>query len=90
MLLDMARGTNGLDSDELAEKDETENQLEKLVFGDHSGFHEGLDSYKKKRIDFLGVTDGEQQATQDGSENENLEDLDDTDVREAELPVVHN
>ena len=77
----------GLDSDQSMGRDETEVELEKLVFGDDSGFHEGLKSYREANTDFRRPVDGERQRARDGLENENLENLDDADVCKVELPV---
>ena len=77
----------GLDSDEIMEKDKTEIELEKLVFGDESGFHERLKSYKDTFTDSRDLVDGDRQQVQDGLEVGNLEDLDDADVCKVELPV---
>lgn len=70
----------GLDSDEPMEKDETEIELEKLVFGDDSGFHEGLKSYKDASNHLRDLVDGDKQQVQDGLEEGILEGLDDSDV----------
>lgn len=40
--------SNGIDSDEPCGKDETEVELEKFVFGDDTGFYQGLKSYGTK------------------------------------------
>lgn len=70
----------GLDSDEPMEKDETEIELEKLVFGDDSGFHEGLKSYKDASNHLRDLVDGDKQQVQDGLEEGILEGLDDSDL----------
>ena len=72
------------DSDQPMGRDETEVELEKLVFGDDLGFYEGLKSYRETNTDFR---DGERQRARDGLEREKLENLDDADVCEVELPV---
>lgn len=38
----------GAESDSPEEKDETEQKLESLVFGDQTGFHDALKSYEQK------------------------------------------
>ncbi|KAG8532597.1 uncharacterized protein KY384_002474 [Bacidia gigantensis] len=63
----------------LLEKDETEKQLEKLVFGDHVGFHENL----KLVGDPNGLSNEEykdlvEQASVHGSDEESLGDVDDS------------
>lgn len=87
MLDEMVDDFEELDSDEPMEKDEAEIELEKLVFGDESGFHEGLKSYKDHSTDLGDLVDGDQQQVQDGLEEGNLEGLDDADVCKVELPV---
>ena len=87
MLDNMVDDFDGLDSDEPMEKDGTEIELEKLVFGDESGFHEGLKSYKDASDHLRDLVDGDQQQAQDGLEEGILKDLDDADVCNAELPV---
>ncbi len=39
---------DGFDSEDYLEKDKTELELEKLVFGDEVGFQEGLNAYERK------------------------------------------
>lgn len=75
----------GVDSDEPMGKDGTEIELEKLVFGDKSGFHEGLKSYKNPSTDLRGLVDGDQLQGQDGLDEGTLEGLDDADVCKVEL-----
>lgn len=84
---EMVDDFEGLDSDEPMEKDETETKLDKLVFGDKSGFYEGLDSYNGANDDIRGLVDGDQQHAQDGLEEGNFEGLDDADVCNVETPV---
>ena len=72
---------SGSNSDDPMEKDETELELEKLVFGDDTGFHERLKSHRQE----LGVrgqsrTAQSKQEEPDGLEEEGLEDIDDADV----------
>lgn len=70
-----------VDVDEPLAKDETEIELEKLVFGDDSGFHEGLKSYKDASTDLRGFVDGDQQQARGAlEEEERLERLNDADV----------
>lgn len=77
----------GFDSDEPMEKDGTEIELEKLVFGDKSGFLEGLKAHKDASNVLRGlVNDGRGQA-QDGLEEGDLGRLDDADVCKLELPL---
>ena len=84
---EMVDDFEGLDSDEPMEKDETEIELEKLVFGDESGFYEGLRSYNGANDDLRDLVDGDQQHAQDDLEEGNLEGLDDADVCNVEPPV---
>lgn len=73
---------NGFNSDDSIEKDKTELELEKLVFGDEAGFQEGLSTYERKyhtvENDLEGgdrLDDGQVEEDQEG-----LEGLDDADV----------
>ena len=78
----------GLDSDDRMEKDETELELEKLVFGDAAGFHEGLRSHQEDafptKLDIN--SEGEDDSAQD--EDEGLEGVDDADVCTVTMLVV--
>lgn len=71
----------GSDSDDPTEKDETEIELEKLLFGDNTGFHEGLKT--RGRAAGALVQHGNEQSqreVQDGIADEGLEGVDDADV----------
>lgn len=74
---------NGFDSDDSSEKDKTELELEKLVFGDEAGFQEGISTYERKyhtaEHDLVvgGENSDEYQVEQD---QEGLEGVDDADV----------
>ena len=84
----MASNTERLSSADSLEKDKTEVQLEKLVFGDSSGFHEKLKSYNDDdSTDLRGVRVGDGQQGRDGVEVDNLESLNDADVCKDDLPV---
>jgi len=67
---------NGLESDDPMEKDETELELEKLVFGDEAGFQEGLSTYRSTQAELSPVSDDE--ILQDRGEG--LTGVDDADV----------
>lgn len=67
---------NGLESDDPMEKDETELELEKLVFGDEAGFREGLSTYRPTQAALSPLSDDE--VLQDGGEG--LTRIDDADV----------
>jgi len=58
------------------EKDETELELEKLVFGDEAGFQEGLSTYRSTQAELSPVSDDE--ILQDRGEG--LTGVDDADV----------
>lgn len=70
------------DSPEPREKDKTELELEKLVFGDELGFYDGLKSLQDDSAKGL-VTEADDQAEGDENEEteEGLEGVDDADVR---------
>lgn len=88
MLDEMIDDFEGLDSDEIMEKDKTEIELEKLVFGDELGFHEALKSYKDPSTDLPDLVDGDRQPSERNAEQGNFEGLDDADVCKVELPVA--
>ena len=72
----------GIVSDDPMEKDETEQELEKLVFGDDEGFHEGLRLYQEGALPLTfgaGVKD-EQSSAQVEEEDEELQGVHDADV----------
>lgn len=73
---------NGFDSDDSIEKDKTELELEKLVFGDEAGFQEGISTYEQKyHTTEHGLVGGEYlDNDQIGQDQEGLEDVDDVDV----------
>lgn len=58
------------------EKDETELELEKLVFGDEAGFREGLSTYHSTQAALSPLSDDE--VLRDGGEG--LTRIDDADV----------
>ena len=87
VLDEMIDDFEGLDSDEPMEKDEVEMKLEKMVFGDKAGFHEGLKSHRDASTDLRDLVDGDRQQAQDGLGEGNLEGLDDTDVCKVQLPI---
>lgn len=66
--------SNGVESDDLVEKDTTELELEKLLFGDETGFHETLKPHGQI---FAPIT---QPAEQCRLQEEGLEEVDDADV----------
>lgn len=73
----------GIDSEESLEKDETELELEKLVFGDEAGFQEGLGAYKRKFRTIVreGVEEDQRGVEQLDELGEGIEGVDDADVR---------
>jgi len=66
--------------DEQPEKDETELELENLVFGDSAGFREGLKGFALDEQE-----DGEGEEHEEASLTDGLEGLDDADVGQAPL-----
>ena len=84
---DMTSNSEGPYRNEPMEKNETEKQLEKRVFGDDLGFHEGLKFFNNDKTVLQGLVDGDRVQAQDGLEDENLEGLDDADVCKLVLPV---
>ena len=73
------------DEGETMEKDETELELEKLVFGDDAGFREGLKLYRNDTVD--SIEDGSEDDVVDNSagkvEEGDLDAVDDADVSHA-------
>ena len=84
----MANDYELLDVEDPIEKDKTEIELEKLVLGDDSGFHEGLKSYKHGSTDIQGLLDGERQQAQGSLEDGKLENFDDADVGKSNCASV--
>lgn len=78
-------GFNVSGRDDPMEKDETELELEKLVFGDDEGFREGLKSYRED-TGYLGSGGDEGEEGEDISsahsetEEQDLDALEDADV----------
>lgn len=71
-----------LDNDDPTEKDQTEVELEKLVFGDDAGFLEGLQSHGQEvpRLDLGQLEESTNVGTDDG-EDDGLEGIADADVK---------
>ena len=70
------------EGEDLIEKDKTELELEKLVFGDNVGFREGLKSYKDEDggLELSRAMGGEEEEAVEVEEEVDLEALNDTDV----------
>lgn len=78
----VARSDAAYKSDVSMEKDETERELEKLVFGDDAGFHEGLKLHGQKSYPSAGKSkDLIPQKSNKDSEEEDIEGVQDSDVR---------
>ena len=77
-------------SADLMEKDKTEEQLEKLVFGDDAGFRSALKTHGRSNRE-LALTEND--VAEDGDEasadGEELGDLDDADVRTSRHFMRH-
>ena len=67
-------GFNGVESNDVVGKDKTELELEKLVFGDEIGFHEGL------KLQGQRDAPTSQPVKQGRLQEEGLEEIDDADV----------
>ena len=82
---ELSDGFNAALQDDPMEKDETELELEKLVFGDDEGFREGLKSYRR---DAGYLTSGREEgedgddigSPQSETEEQDLDALEDADV----------
>lgn len=82
------------DEESQPEKDETEEKLEKLVFGDDDEFQKGLKTYSEQLLrrdsEDIEMDDGDESAEEeraDGDEK-NIEDVDDADVSGLAAYVV--
>ena len=83
----MIDDSDRLNRDETMVKDKTEIELEKLVFGDESGFIDALKSYKDASTQLRDLVNGGRRQVQNGLGEESLGGLDDADVCKAELPI---
>ena len=80
---DAFAASDGLDSEDQIEKDETETELEKLVFGDDFGFHEALKASRAGNATrTLDVVDSLEQEDEAGT-GAGLEGINDADVSTA-------
>ncbi|MCJ1484023.1 hypothetical protein MMC06_004191 [Schaereria dolodes] len=83
---ELSEDTSMAEEDDSMEKDETELELEKLIFGDSAGFQEGLKLYRQEDIELDSPDDEESEAGDDGAgdkeENveQGLETVDDADL----------
>ena len=73
----------GSNSDEIPDKDETEEQLEKLLFGDDAGFLEGLKSHPTGSQ--LTNRTGRTVTGAEDAEDEDLESIADENVRTSHV-----
>lgn len=73
------------DEEEIPEKDETEQKLEKLLFGDDQGFHSALRDHQDREMMVLSEGSDEEGDGEDKDEAEDhdLDDVADADVRYA-------
>lgn len=80
---DSSESLNEYDSPDLKDKDATELELEKLVFGDELGFYDGLKSTINAAVPETGkdAEFSEDNDAADGLSEEGLEGVDDADVR---------
>lgn len=82
---ELSDGFNAAGQDHPMEKDETELELEKMVFGDDKGFREGLKSYRQD-AGYLGSgrNEGEEEddigSAHSETEEQDLDALQDADV----------
>lgn len=76
---------------DLIEKDETELELEKLVFGNEQGFHDDLQSYNKNsQPQYSSTADVLQEDGSREVEDAGFEGLEDSAVRTVDLLLVHS
>ncbi|KAL9621889.1 MAG: hypothetical protein Q9160_003710 [Pyrenula sp. 1 TL-2023] len=67
------------DSDEPMEKDETEDRLEKLLFGDDAGFYNSLDNFEQGK-DLILAEGSTSQEGSPSSQEDDLKNVDDRDL----------
>lgn len=87
---------DGSENDAVEEKDETEQKLESLVFGDQTGFHDALKTYDRKSIANLNVgvphsrdyRRGDGEESDSGGSTDSLAGLADEDVSLTEPSVA--
>lgn len=75
-----------LESDEAEEKDSTELELEKAIFGDEAGFHQHLKAHGLTG-DYRKHPVTHQNELEDEAEDD-IRDIDDADVRFATAPIT--
>lgn len=71
---------NSVDGDNLMEKDKTEVELEKLLFGDDAGFYKSLQPHGQGSAPLTAPAGQSQHVEQDRLDQKGLEDIDDADV----------
>lgn len=76
------------DSDEAGQKDETEERLEKLIFGDDAGFYNSLKSFSQGQ-ELVRTAESEPEPGYDssGSQGPNFEQAEDAEVRSTTVPT---
>lgn len=67
--------TNGIAQDEIMEKDETEDELERILFGDSEGFHSALKEREQASSKELVLADGTDSAEGLGEGGDSEDDL---------------
>lgn len=80
--VDMDRANE--DEEDIPEKDEAEQNLEKLLFGDDEGFHSALKEHQEREI--VGVS-GESDEGEDAAEEEETGDRDLGEVPDADVSI---
>lgn len=75
--------SSGFESDDQDDKDSLELELEKAVFGDDSGFHQRLNEHSHQEDSHIPFTAqrNDLQIRRERQELENIQDLEDADVR---------
>lgn len=80
---ELSENYNGFESDISMEKDETELELQKLIFGDDAGFRAGLSTHRSRSFvrpcKAEGVENNDQKA--ESEPGDGFEGVDDADVR---------
>lgn len=85
-----SNGSDSMDGDGLVEKDETELELERQIFGDDGGFHKHLSSYGEgSPLSSSALAKAGGQNEQDAEEEQGLEGVDDAAVRATAFVLNH-
>jgi U3 small nucleolar RNA-associated protein 18 len=80
---DMEMDIDGVDTEKVREKDETEKKLERMLFGDDEGFMGALKSQDRDMMALMANSDEESASEED--EGDDFDDRDLADVADADV-----